>query len=88
MERELDCKRNSLNMLVKKYYSTKELLGRSYLERLELVKKEGDNYEDYPRAFKLGTYLKFNYENNKRKVVELNDLPELLNLENRLSLFN
>lgn len=56
--REMDATKNSVSMAASAYFSPKQLLGKSSPERREmLLKEKGIRWEDYPSAYKKGTYV-------------------------------
>lgn len=56
--RQDDAMKNSVNSAASLYCSHKQLMGVSRSERLVLLEKQGINWEDYPPAFKWGTFVK------------------------------
>ncbi|MBY8982915.1 MAG: tRNA(His) guanylyltransferase Thg1 family protein [Candidatus Lokiarchaeota archaeon] len=52
--RQNDWERNSLNMLARKYFSQKELIGKKKSELHELIHKAGDNWAKLPIYIKRG----------------------------------
>ena len=61
--REQDATRNSIQMAAQAVYSHKELQGKDNSELQEMLFQKGINWNDYPRFFKRGTYV-------RRRVVE------------------
>lgn len=61
--REKDCTRNSLSMLASSMYSHKQLMGKSSADKHDMIHTKGDNWNNWPVAFKRGHYLrKENYK--------------------------
>ena len=69
--REQDATRNSVSMAARCFYSHKELHGKSSSEMQEMLFQKGKNWNDYPRHFKRGTYV-------RRRNIERNLTPEEL----------
>jgi tRNA(His) guanylyltransferase len=73
--REWDCTKNSLTMAAGAYYSHTELHGKNGADKHDLLMAKGVNWNDYPAAFKRGTYVQ------RRRIVrpfttsELESLP-------------
>lgn len=55
--READAIRNSLSMACQSVYSHKELMHKGRFEQHKLLKAKGINWDEYPDAFRKGTYL-------------------------------
>lgn len=55
--REWDATKNSISMAAASVYSDKELHGKNGSDKQELLFQKGINWNDYPVAFKRGTYL-------------------------------
>lgn len=55
--REWDCTKNSLTMAASEYYSHNELHGKNSTDKHEMLFAKGVNWNDYPTAFKRGTYV-------------------------------
>lgn len=72
--REQDATKNSISMAASTYYSHKELLHKTGNERQEMLFKKGINWNEYPTAFKRGTYVQ------KRKTVRPFSADELAKL--------
>lgn len=55
--REIDATKNSVSMATRKYYTTSQIKGRSKNEMKEMLLAKGVSWDDYPVAFKRGTYV-------------------------------
>ncbi len=55
--RENDAVKNSVSMAASAYYSHKQLLGKSTNQKQDLLFEVGVNWNEYPPAFKRGTYV-------------------------------
>ena len=55
--REDDAVKNSITMAAGSFYSDRELHGKDSAEKQEMLFQKGKNWNDYPAAFKRGTYL-------------------------------
>lgn len=66
--RELDAVKNSVGMAARHYYSHNQLYGLGKAEMMDLLMEKGVNWNDYPSAFKRGTYIQ--RRNTKRKFTE------------------
>lgn len=53
-----DAVKNSISMAAQTYYSHTELHGKSGKDKHELLHAKGVNWNDYPRFFKEGTFIK------------------------------
>ena len=62
--REIDATKNSVSMAAQSMFSHKELQGKKRHEMMDMMMSKGVNWNDYPAAFKRGTYL-------RREVVEI-----------------
>jgi tRNA(His) 5'-end guanylyltransferase len=56
--RNLDCTKNAISMAAHHYYSHAELQGKSGAEKQEMLFAKGVNFNDYPSAFKRGTFVR------------------------------
>lgn len=56
--RETDATRNSLTMAASAFYSHKELHKAGFTKKHEMLHAKGINWNDYPAAFKRGTYIR------------------------------
>ena len=56
--RENDATRNSISMAARAYYSHSECHGKNSSELQEMLFQKGVNWNDYPRHFKRGTYVR------------------------------
>ena len=73
--RELDATKNSVSMAARHYYSHKQLLGLGRAEMLDLMVAKGVNWNDYPAAFKRGTYVRRRTEVRGFTTEEVESLP-------------
>lgn len=71
--REQDAARNSIQMAARCYYSHKQLIGKKRKDMHEMLFQKGINWNDYPRFFKQGTYIKID-ENGKPNILEIEPL--------------
>lgn len=67
--REQDATRNSIAMAAQSVYSHKELYDRNCSEMQEMLFQKGINWNDYPRFFKRGTYV-------RKRIVDRPFMPE------------
>lgn len=77
--RELDAGRNSLSTAVRCYYPHEEVVEKGSAELHELLFAKGVNWNDYPAAFKRGTYVLRRTVVRAFSVEELALLPPLHN---------
>jgi len=56
--RELDAAKNSVSMAAHHYYSHRELMNKRGHEMQEMLHAKGVNWNDYPAAFKRGTFVR------------------------------
>lgn len=75
--REWDCSKNSLSMAASKYYSPTELHGKNGAEKHDLLHAKGINWNDYPPAFKRGTYVQRRKTAKPFTAEEIESLPPL-----------
>lgn len=85
--REKDCTKNSVSMLARHYYSHKQLINKSRKEMLDMIIEKGDNWNNWPSAFKRGTYLcKEKYEKSpnviRTRIIEM-DVPPIIKVQNK-----
>lgn len=73
--REQDATRNSLQMAAHSMFSHDELEGKNSADIHDMLFSKGVNWNDYPAAFKRGTYLKRGKVRRKILVDELEKLP-------------
>lgn len=73
--REQDATRNSISMAARAYYSHKELHRKSGSDMQEMLFQKGVNWNDYPRHFKRGTYVRRKSVGRTLTPEELEDLP-------------
>lgn len=75
--RELDATKNAINMAASCYLSPTALHGKHTGEIQDMLSLEhGINFNDYPTAFKRGTYIRRVTKEVKFSVEELDRLPE------------
>jgi len=73
--REQDATRNSVSMAARCCYSHQELHGKSCSEMQEMLFQKGANWNNYPRHFKRGTYVRRRTLERTLTNQELADLP-------------
>lgn len=73
--REQDATRNSVSMAARHYYSHDECHGKNSSELQEMLFRKGVNWNDYPRHFKRGTYVRRQILERKLTEEELAELP-------------
>jgi len=73
--REQDATRNSVSMAAQAHYSHNELHGKSSNEMQEMLFQKGVNWNDYPRRFKRGTYVRRREVEKPFTAEELDALP-------------
>ena len=56
--RESDARKNAVSMLARSYFSHKELQGKSTKQMLFMLQKKNVSIQDYPSAFRNGTFLR------------------------------
>lgn len=74
--RETDATRNSLTMAASAYYSPKDLHRAGYAQKHEMLHAKGINWNDYPPAFKRGTYIRRETVLRELSPSELARIPE------------
>lgn len=75
--RNLDATKNAISMAASHYFSHKNLQGISGSEKQEMLfSKAGINFNDYPPAFKRGTWVRRMSEERKLTAAELARIPE------------
>lgn len=74
--RENDAVRNSLTMAAQSYYSHRELDGVGSAEKLQLLRRVGVEWDDYPPHFKRGVYVKRALKEHYLSVEEWMEIPE------------
>lgn len=74
--REWDATKNSISMAAASVFSDKELYGKNGSDKQELLFQRGINWNDYPVAFKRGTYVQRRTVLNPFSVAELKRLPQ------------
>lgn len=74
--REQDATKNSISMVAQAHFSHKSLQGKNGKEMQEMLFQEkGINWNDYPAAFKRGTYVQRRKVTRPFTVEELSKLP-------------
>jgi tRNA(His) 5'-end guanylyltransferase len=73
--REKDATKNSISMASQHYYSHKALLNKTSKQKQEMLFEKGVNWNDYPDAFKKGSYLQRKTVCRKYSVEEFEKLP-------------
>jgi tRNA(His) 5'-end guanylyltransferase len=74
--REIDASKNSVSMAARHYFSHKAIHGKSGSEMQEMLfSQHGVNWNDYPSAFKRGTYIRRQKRLIKFSADELERLP-------------
>lgn len=56
--REIDATKNAISMACRAYYSHKEMMHKNASEMNEMLFQRGINFNDYPPAFKRGSFLR------------------------------
>lgn len=74
--REKDATKNAVSMAARHYYSHRELHGKSSAEMQEMLHAAGVNFNNYPPAFKRGTFLLRVVEERPLSNEELARIPE------------
>jgi len=68
--RENDASKNSISMVASEYYSHKDLMNKNSKEKQEMIYEySGVNWNDYPNAFKRGTFI-------QKKIISSTFTPE------------
>lgn len=80
--RETDAVRNSINSAARTVFSHKELTGVKKAEIMDRLMEHGINWNDYPAAFKRGTYI----QKRLGEYVTL-DMPPMNRVLNRVGVF-
>lgn len=73
--REWDATKNSISMAASALYSDTELHGKNGSEKQEMLFRKGVNWNDYPVAFKRGTYVQRRSVSKPFTAEELDRLP-------------
>jgi len=74
--REQDATKNAISMACRHYYSHKEMHGKSGSEMQEMLFQKGINFNDYPAAFKRGTFVQHRTFEKELTREELEKIPE------------
>lgn len=56
--RAQDATKNAISMAARSHFSAKTLHGKSGLEMKQMLAAKGIDFDDYPRGFRLGTFLR------------------------------
>lgn len=56
--RALDAQKNAVSMACRALYSAKQMHRRNQREMLEMISEKGVSFEDYPPAFRQGTFIR------------------------------
>ena len=73
--REQDATRNSIQMAAQSMFSHKELQNKNCSELQDMMHSKGVNWNDYPRFFKRGTYVRRRVVERPFTAKELDSLP-------------
>lgn len=73
--RELDATKNSLSMAARHHHTHEEVHGRSGPELHDLLHARGVNWNDFPAAFKRGTYVQRREVRRRFTTAEVEALP-------------
>lgn len=74
--RERDATKNAITMAAQAHYSHKDLMGKNSSDKQEMLFKKGVNFNDYPAAFKRGTFLRRVARERMLTADELERIPE------------
>lgn len=74
--REQDASKNSISMAARTMYSHKQLFEKSGSEMQEMMFQKGINWNNYPTAFKRGTFIQRRSRTRMLTQEELNRIPE------------
>lgn len=74
--REQDAVRNSIQSAARAHFSHAECMNKNTSELQEMLFQKGVNWNDYPRFFKRGTYVRRRVVERKFTTEELKNLPE------------
>jgi tRNA(His) guanylyltransferase len=83
--RSLDCTKNAISMAAHHYYSHAELQGKSGAQKQEMLFEKGVNFNDFPPAFKRGTFVRKetvtrSFDPQEWASIPLNHRPDLASL--------
>lgn len=83
--RNQDCTKNAISMAAHHYYSHAELQGKSGAQKQEMLFEKGVIFEDYPAAFKRGTFVRKEtvtrtFDPQEWASIPLNHRPDLASL--------
>lgn len=73
--REWDATKNSVSMAASAYYSHKALMGKNSPQKHDMLHAKGVNWNDYPAAFKRGSYMQRRTVAVPFRTEELDRLP-------------
>lgn len=74
--RQWDARKNSVTMAAQSLYSHRELLNKSTGEKLEMLRRRGVNWHDYPDFFRTGTFLRRQVIDTTLSDAEREAIPE------------
>lgn len=55
--RQLDCHRNAISSLARKYYSPSQLEHKTQEDRLRMIQAKGDDFSNHPFSYRFGTTI-------------------------------
>ncbi len=73
--REWDATKNSISMAAAAYYNHKQLHGKNGSQKQDMLFAKGINWNDYPIAFKRGTYIQKRVTSRAYSCSEIDSLP-------------
>lgn len=73
--REKDATKNSISMAAQSFYSHKELLNKNSKQKQEMLFAKGINWNDYPEAFKRGSFVQRKKVTKKFSAEDIEKLP-------------
>jgi tRNA(His) guanylyltransferase len=73
--REWDATKNSISMAASALYSHNALMGKNSLQKHEMLRAKGVNWNDYPAFFKRGAYVQRRTETLPFSAAEIERLP-------------
>jgi tRNA(His) 5'-end guanylyltransferase len=79
--RENDARRNAVSMAAQDRFSHRELQGKSVRDMLTMLADDGIVFDDFPGAFRNGTYVKKVSVARKLSEAELRELPAAINVD-------
>lgn len=72
--RELDAHKNSISMATRSLYTTQEMYKKNASEMIDMIQSRGIDFADYPRFFRLGSFVK------KQKIIKSLTDEEMANI--------